>query len=73
MVSQMESRHSVPGDRGRYVSKEMALAKRKRTLRAALRDVLIAPFAFIFAGIVTNLCLAGFDRRSGVVFDVDGQ
>jgi hypothetical protein len=33
----------------------MALVKRKRTIRAAIRDILLAPFAFILAGIVTSL------------------
>ncbi len=33
----------------------MALVKRKRTIRAAIRDILLAPFVFILAGIVTNL------------------
>ena len=33
----------------------MALVKRKRTIRSAICDVLLAPFVFILAGIVTSL------------------
>ena len=37
----------------------MALVKRKRTIRAAIRDILFAPVAFILVGILSNLVWLG--------------